>query len=129
MPPTPHRTVAHSGMSRSPGATHLPSSPMIAPPMSAQRMVPTMVVVHLPARSAPEADHPGDAGADLDVGDLGAWHQDPPTLAVGECDHARLAGQRLGDLLLDVCARAAHLQHELALGLLDADLDLHGRSS
>src|SRR4051794_8766835 len=48
MPTMPHTVVSHSGMlSRSPGATHLPSSPMMRPPTSVTMMVQSMR--HLPS--------------------------------------------------------------------------------
>src|SRR4051794_19937611 len=48
MPTIPHTVVSHSGMlSRSPGATHLPSSPMIRPPTRVTMMVQSMR--HLPS--------------------------------------------------------------------------------
>ena len=97
----PHTTVSQSGMlSRSPGATNLPSSPMMVPPMSDDEdraMVPMMTLLrgsrrprcHVPrgpTRSGQlrKPTCPVTPVADLDVGELVAGDEDRAALGVGE---------------------------------------------
>src|SRR6476661_8937041 len=142
-PPMPHRMVSQSGtLSRSPGATSLPSSPMIVPPMSAHRMALIMrgVLSEVPGTSLPqlpmlstgpasaaEPDLTDDAATDLDVSDARGRHQDPAVLGVGEREDPA-GGNRLGEELLHVLRGLVGLEGELSGGVQDADLDLHGSS-
>ena len=75
---------------------------------------------------APEADGAGHAAADLDVGELVGGHHDLAALAVGEHEDAA-GGDRLGHGLLDALGALVGVDDELSGGVLDADLDLHGR--
>ena len=81
--------VSQSGMwSRSPGATSLPSRPMIVPadqgdddrPDHDRDLLssgePPMAIASLSQTSAAEADLARDAAADLDVRELGGRHED-----------------------------------------------------
>src|SRR6266540_3730008 len=98
-PPIPQMTVSQNGMlSRSPGATNLPSRPMIVPPISAQRIAPIT-----DATFAPEGRGVGE----------------------GEDTAGR---DRFVDRTGDVLGRLVALDDELTGGVQDADLDLHGCS-
>src|SRR6478672_11573688 len=71
-----------------------------------------------------EADGARGGGAQLEVGDLVGGHDDRAALDVREPQHA-VAGDRLGEALLDVLGRAVGVDDELSRRLLHADLDLH----
>src|SRR5689334_4957728 len=73
----------------------------------------------------PEADAPYVGGADFDVGDLGGLHQESPALLVGQREHARILGQRIGDQLLHLSGSLRAVEVELARAVRDTDLDLH----
>src|SRR3954451_12087706 len=141
MPPIPHRMVSQNGiLSRWPGATSLPSSPMMVPPIRTTMIVPRVPMTTFLPRShtpptgsilprgtklAAEADGSGERCRDVNVGDLLRGDDDASSLGVGQGQHPA-AGDRLGDQLLDVLGVDVGVDGELAGGVLHADLDLHG---
>ena len=82
-------------------------------------------VLRLASRSHTEAHPPHVGGADLDVGDLGRLHQESSALLVGQRQHARVLGQRVGDQLLHLGGSLRAVEAELARAVRDTDLDLH----
>src|SRR4051812_24725890 len=161
----PHSTVSHSGMlSRSPGATHFPSRPMMIPatitPMISMTLVPpcddrvhaarrlsrrTNTVTgrrHTQTWCGPaspdcnrasgifrsdcaETDLAGRHLTDLDVCEPVGRHQHPAPLVVGQLQQTGLAAEGVRDERLDLFRALVALQHQLTIGVLHADLDLH----
>src|SRR4051794_38574547 len=151
-PTMPQTTVSQIGMlSRSPGATNLPSSPMMMPitmtktqpmrnlPLGTHRVGGTCSLrslrgeTHTSHRkesalrggsSAAEADLSGCSGADLDVGDVAGRDQYQAPAEVGEGERA-VVPQGLVQGRLDVVRRVGGVDGQLARRVLHSDLDFH----
>ena len=119
----PHATVSQSGMwSRSPGATSLPSEPMIRPPARVTMIPPDhRSETSRGSRHARQRRRRSPRRRSCRRGPACA------ALVVGQGEDAAVA-DRVGDLLLERLLVLVGLQYELSGGVLHADLDLHGRS-
>src|SRR5262245_26075668 len=71
-----------------------------------------------------EANCPRCGLGDLHVCDLFHWYENAPALVVFECQRAA-RDHRVGHHLLDLGTRLIAIEHQLAVCVLHADLDLH----